>query len=173
MCIFQAMNLYILRHGIAVEPGTPGYEKDSDRPLIPKGRRQLKQIAGAMKRMDLRFDLVVSSPLLRAEQTAEIITGSLKLEARSRISDALKPDGNPITLVRQLNELNPVPEAALLVGHQPNLSRLISLLTAGDTDLVVDLKKGGLCKLEAASLQPGRCAMLTWLLTPKQMRWMA
>jgi len=167
------MNLYILRHGIAVEPGTPGYEQDSERPLIPKGRRQLQQIAGTMEKMDLRFDLVVSSPLLRAEQTAEIIAKSLKLEARSRTSDALKPDGNPITLVRQLNELNPAPEDVLLIGHQPNLNRLISLLTAGDMDMVIDLKKGGLCKLETESLQTGQCAMLAWLLTPKQMRWMA
>jgi len=167
------MNLYILRHGIAVESGTPGYEQDSERPLIPKGRRQLQQIAGAMEKMDLQFDVVVSSPFSRAEQTAEIIAKSLKLETRSRISDALKPDGNPIILVRQLNELNPVPEDVLLVGHQPNLSRLISLLTAGDMDLVVDLKKGGLCKLETEALQTGRCATLAWLLTPKQMRWMA
>ena len=167
------MNLYVLRHGIAVEPGTPGYEQDAERPLIPKGKRQLRQIAAAMEKMGLRFDLVVSSPYLRAKQTAEIIVESLKLEERIRISDALTPEGDPTILIRQLNELKPAPESLLLVGHEPNLSRLIAWLTSGHTDMVINLKKGGLCKLEAESLRAGRCAALAWLLTPKQMRLMA
>ena len=169
----SAMNLYVLRHGIAVEAGTPEYPQDSERPLVPKGRRQLRQIAGAMASMDLRFDRVLSSPFLRAIQTAEIIAESLKLDERIRISDELTPDGQPTVLIRQMNELQPVPEDILLVGHQPNLSRLIGLLTAGNTEMVIDLKKGGLCKLEAESLRAGRCAMLAWLLTPRQMKWMA
>ena len=167
------MNLYVLRHGIAAEPGTPGCENDAERPLIPKGRRQLRQIAGAMKKMDLRVDWVVSSSFLRARQTAEIIIEALKWEDRFRVSDALTPDGNPTILIRQLNELQPVPDDLLLVGHEPNLSRLIALLTAGDAGLAIELKKGGLCKLEVESLQAGRCATLAWLLTPRQMRWMA
>ena len=79
------MNLYLLRHGIAVEPGTPGCEKDSERPLTPKGKRQLRQIAAAMKKMDLRFDLILSSPFLRARQTAEIIAESLTLKKQLAI----------------------------------------------------------------------------------------
>jgi len=166
------MNLFVLRHGIAVEPGAPGYEKDSERPLTPEGKRRLRQIAAAMKKMDLRFDLILSSPLLRARQTAEIITESLKLKKQLAFSDALTPDGNPKALVRQLNELKPVPEDVLLVGHEPYLSRLIALLTAGETGVAIDLKKGGLGKLEAESLRLGRCATLVWLLTPRQMELM-
>ena len=167
------MNLYLLRHGIAVEPGTPGYEKDSERPLTPEGKNRLRQIAAAMKKMDLRFDLILSSPFLRARQTAEIIAGSLKLKKQPGFSDALTPDGNSKALVRQLNELNPVPEDILLVGHEPYLSRLIALLTAGETGVAIGLKKGGLGKLEAESLHYGRCAQLAWLLTPRQMELMA
>jgi phosphohistidine phosphatase len=169
---FSAMNLYVLRHGIAVEPGTPGYEKDYERPLTSKGRHQLRQIAGAMKKMDLRFDLILSSPFLRAKQTAEIIAESLKLKKQPGFSDALTPDGNPKALIRQLNELKPVPENVLLVGHEPYLSQLIALLTAGETGVAIDLKKGGLGKLEAESLRLGRCATLVWLLTPGQMKLM-
>ena len=163
------MNLYVLRHGIAVEPGTPGYEKDSERPLIPKGKHQLRQIAAAMKKMDLRFDLILSSPFLRARQTTEIIAESLTLKKQPGFSDALAPDGNPKALIRQLNELKPVPENVLLVGHEPYLSQLIALLTAGETGVAIDLKKGGLGKLEVESLRLGHCATLVWLLTPRQM----
>jgi phosphohistidine phosphatase len=167
------MNLYLLRHGIAVEPGTPGYEKDSERPLTPKGRHRLRPIAAAMKKMDLRFDLILSSPFLRAKQTAEIIVESLKLKKQPGFSDALTPDGNPKALIRQLNELQPVPENVLLVGHEPYLSQLIGLLTAGEPGVAIDLKKGGLGKLEAESLWLGRCATLVSLLTPRQMELMA
>jgi phosphohistidine phosphatase len=166
------MNLYVLRHGIAAEPGAPGYEKDSDRPLIPRGERQLRQIAAAMKKMDLRFDLILSSPFLRARQTAAIIVESLTLKKQPGFSDALTPDGNPKALIRQLNELMPVPENILLVGHEPCLGKLIALLAAGNTSLEIDFKKGGLCKLEAEYLLYGRCAKLVWLLTPRQMELM-
>ena len=61
----------------------------------------------------------------------------------------------------------------LLVGHEPDLSGLISLLVAGDTASAVVMKKGGLCKLSTESLKHGRCAALAWLLTPKQMALMS
>ena len=167
------MKLYILRHGIAVEPGTPGYEDDSARPLTPKGKRQLRQTAAAMKKMGLRFDLIRSSPYLRAKQTAEIVAESLKMKKQLKFSDALAPDGSPKDLLRELNASKPAPENVLLVGHEPYLSRLISLLTTGGMDLMMDFKKGGLCKLETEQLRYDRCATLAWLLTPKQMKWMA
>ena len=163
------MNLYLLRHGIAVEPGTPGFERDSDRPLTPEGKRQLRQIASAMKKLDLRFDLILSSPFLRAKQTAEIIADSSPLKKQLASSDTLAPDGNPKALIRQLTELKPLPENILLVGHEPYLSQLIALLTAGETGVAIELKKGGLGKLEAEFLLYGRCAKLVWLLTPRQM----
>jgi phosphohistidine phosphatase len=162
-----------LRHGIAVEPGTPGFENDAARPLTPKGKRQLRKIVGAMEKMDLRFDLVLFSPLLRAKQTAEIAAAGLKLKKRLKFSDELQPDGNVKKLFSQLGELKPAPENILLVGHEPYLSRLISLLVSGGENMAVDFKKGGLCKLEAEKLRNGKCAALAWLLTPKQMKLMS
>ena len=69
--------------------------------------------------------------------------------------------------------LKPLPDRVLLVGHEPNLSELISLLVSGDASLNLAMKKGGLCKLSAEALSPRRCATLEWLLTPKQMGLMA
>lgn len=167
------MNIFILRHGIAVEPGTPGIERDADRPLIPKGERRLRAAAAAMMKMELSFDLILSSPILRAKQTAEIVAETLKLGKRLQFSDALAPGGNMKMLVKQLSDWKPVPENVLLVGHEPYLSRLISLLISGEDHTTVAMKKGGLCKLETVDLRPGLCARLAWLLTPSQLELMA
>jgi len=166
------MEIYLLRHGLAVERGTAGFEADEARPLTPKGRRQLRKIAAAMKKLDLRFDLILSSPLLRAKQTAEIIAIALKLKKHLQYSNALAPGGEAEHLLRQLHRLKPSPETLLLVGHEPDLSRLVSLLVTGTLSLQMDFKKGGLCKLDAEKLKAGKCATLAWLLTPGQMKLM-
>src|SRR5215469_17044357 len=142
------MNIFILRHGIAVERGTEGFEKDSERPLTPKGKRQLRNSAAAMKRMRLRFDLILSSPYERARQTAEIVAEELKLKKRLKLSDTLRYECNPEAMVAEISRLKPMPENLLLVGHEPYLSHLVSRLVSGNGDLAMDFKKGGLCKLE-------------------------
>ena len=166
------MELYLLRHGLAVERGTPGFEDDATRPLTPKGRRQLRQISAAMKKLERDFDLILSSPFLRAKQTAEIVAAGLKLKKRLKFSNALAPDSGPEMLVRQLGRAKPAPEKVLLVGHEPDLSQLISLLVTGGLQLQLDFKKGGLCKLDVEKLKTGKCATLAWLLAPKQMKMM-
>jgi phosphohistidine phosphatase len=163
------MNLYLLRHGIAVDPSAPDFAKDAERPLTPKGRRRLLQIAMAMGVLKLSFDLILSSPYVRAQQTAEIVAQALKRRKKLKFTDELTPGGDPKSLIRQLNELRPKPEDVLLVGHEPYLSKFIALLTAGNTGMAVDLKKGGLCKLETDSLRYARCATLEFLLAPRLM----
>ena len=167
------MNLFLLRHGIAFEHGTPGYEKDADRPLTPKGERRLGGITDAMAAMGLTFGLILSSPHVRARQTAEIVAEALGLKKKLEFSESLTPDGDAKALIAALNKLEPKPENVLLVGHEPFLSSLISTLTSGDPHLAIDFKKGGLCKLEVETLRHGRCATLAWLLTPRQMGLMA
>ena len=87
------MELYILRHGIAVERGTPGYRKDADRPLTPEGKEKVHQIAEAILGMELKFDLILSSPYARAEQTAKIVAGELDQEVTVGESH-LRPNEN-------------------------------------------------------------------------------
>jgi len=163
------MNLYLLRHGIAAEPGVAGYEPDSERPLTAKGENRLRDAARAIKVLGLSFDLILSSPFLRAKQTAGIIAKSLKLRKKLAFSEDLTPAGNPRLLIQQLNQFRPEPKNILLVGHEPYLGKLVALLAAGNTSLEIDFKKGGLCKLEAEFLLYGRCAKLVWLLTPRQL----
>ena len=165
------MNLFLLRHGLAVERGTAGYERDADRPLTSKGERRLERIADAMAAMELTFDLILSSPYTRARQTAEIVAGSLGLKKQLEFSETLEPGGDPKALLAELNKHEA--KNVLLVGHEPYLSALISALTSGNTGVAIDFKKGGLCKLEVESPRHGRCATLAWLLTPRQMGLMA
>jgi len=167
------MNVYLLRHGLAVEPGTQGYSRDADRPLTPKGERKLWKIAQAMEALELSFDLILSSPYVRARQTAEIVAEALGARKKIELSDVLTPAGKVKDLVEHLNHFKPHLQAVMLVGHEPYLSGLISLWVGGAPGLVIDMKKGGLCKLSVEVLKPGRCAVLEWLLTPKQMCLMA
>jgi phosphohistidine phosphatase len=161
------MNLYLLRHGIAVDPSASG--KDAERPLTPRGRRRLSQIAGAMRALRISFDLILASPYVRAQQTAAIVARSLKLRKKLELFEALTPGGNPQALIQHLNGLRPKPKNILLVGHEPYLSKLVALLASGNTNMETDFKKGGLCKLEVETLRCGRCATLVWLLAPRQM----
>jgi phosphohistidine phosphatase len=160
------MEIYILRHGIATERGAPGHKKDSDRPLTPEGEDKMRQIAEAILGMELKFDLILSSPFKRAEQTANIVASELDEEVT--FTELLEPDGNALELIAEINDEKP--QRVLLVGHEPYLSQLISVLTTGGSDAAIELKKGGLCKLTTDKLTFGRCATLNWLLTPKLLR---
>jgi phosphohistidine phosphatase len=122
-----------------------------------------------MAALELSFDLILSSPYLRARQTAEIVAKAFGAEKRMKLCDVLAPNGSAKDLVEEIHHRKPTPESVLLVGHEPYLSELISLLVSGETGVLVVLKKGGFCKLTVASLRAGRCADLEWLLTPKQM----
>ncbi len=163
------MNLYLLRHGIAVDPSAPDFARDAERPLTPKGRRRLRQIAEAMGALKISFDLILSSPYVRAKQTAEIVAKAMKRRKKLKFTDELTPGGNPRSVIEQLNDLRPRPKNILLVGHEPYLSKLIALLTAGNTGMEIDLKKGSLCKLETESLRYARCATLVCLLAPRHL----
>ena len=166
------MNLFLLRHGVAVERDEFDYASDAARPLTPKGKKQLRHVAAAFRKLELNFDLVLSSPLVRARQTAEIVAAELKLQKRLVFADELKPGGDAIKLVQKITGLKKAPENVLLVGHEPDFSELISLFVTGHTGDDFALKKGGLAKLEIQKLRAGKCATLAWLLTPAQMKLM-
>ena len=159
------MKIYILRHGDAAEHGDPRY-KEEERPLTPKGIQRTKLLAHALRKMEIAFDLAFSSPLARAQETAEIVLQGLKT-GKLQFSDHLTPSGDMRDLVDQINAVRPVPSSVLLVGHEPYLSGLISLLCTGGPSLQVTMKKGALCRLEVDLLSCAKCASLEWLLQPR------
>ncbi|HEX4263597.1 MAG TPA: phosphohistidine phosphatase SixA [Verrucomicrobiae bacterium] len=160
------MKLYILRHGDAAEHGDPRY-KENERPLTPKGIQRTKQLAHVLREMEITFDAILSSPLTRARETAEIIGRGLKEPDNLRFSEHLTPSGNMEELVHQVNTIRPAPKSVILVGHEPYLSGFISLLCTGGPGLPIVVKKGALCRLDIQVLSCGKCAKLDWLLQPR------
>jgi phosphohistidine phosphatase len=163
------MNLYFLRHGIAVERGDPRYPNDSLRPLTAEGSRKMRRIATGMRALGLKLDVVLASPYIRARQTAEIVAGAFHAKRKLHVADGLAPEGSAHQLIRLLKDKYAAAEHILLVGHEPDLSEMIGLLLAGRTGVPLALKKGGLCLLTVESLACRRCARLEWLLTPRQL----
>jgi phosphohistidine phosphatase len=163
------MDLYVLRHAIAVERGAPGYKDDSLRPLTEKGAKKMLRIAKGMLSLDLSFDAILSSPFIRAKQTAEIVAEAFRARNQLEYTSHLETGGDPKKLVEAINQRYDSDSTLMLVGHEPYLSGLVSMLVAGNDALSIVLKKGGLCKLVVSGLHYGRCATLGWLLTPAQM----
>jgi len=162
------MNLLLLRHGIAVDFGTPGYERDSERPLTPEGRRKTRAVARALAALGISPDVILTSPLVRAHQTAEIVASSMKLKKRMEICEPLASGGDAKRLIAEVNRRHPNAERIMLVGHEPDLSLLASLLLTGCADgVAMEFKKGGVCSLEADELRAGKCATLLWLAPPR------
>lgn len=159
------MNLYIIRHAIAVEEGTPEYEEDSQRPLTDKGKKKMRQIAKGLRALGVDFDLILSSPYVRARETAEILADVFKTRKSVEMSENLVPMGDPDLLIAEMNEKYSVDSIAL-VGHEPQLTHLIGLLVSANAVVDITLKKGGVCCLAADDLHHKRKAALEWLLTP-------
>ncbi len=166
------MNLFFFRHGVAVDRDPKSFPDDALRPLTLKGEDRVRAVCDTMQALELSFDAVLSSPYLRARQTAEIVVAALGLRRGLAIRGELRPGGDGRALIRHLNRLTA--ENVLLVGHEPDLSGLLSLLVSGQPDVAIELKKNGLAKIEVAQrLKFGRCATLNWLLTPRQLALLA
>ena len=164
------LNLYILRHAPAALNGTQGNDIDSDRPLTQKGTKSMRRAAKGMKAIDVSFDLVLTSPYLRAHETADIIADVYKLsEEKLIVSDALTPEGDPRDLIAQVRSHDPAAKSILVIGHEPYLSGLISVITSGDLTTSIAFKKGALARLDVDVLDYARCGSLVWLLTRRQL----
>ena len=138
-------DLYIVRHGIAVDPGTPGI-RDDERPLTAKGEKRMRQIARGLRTLDVKLDRIITSPLARARATAEIIADELDARELLETSNVLQTGSSAASVERWLRARTE--ERLMIVGHNPTLSDLLSLLVLGSTQpLICDLKKGGIAAL--------------------------
>ena len=162
------MNIYVVRHAIAVDEGTPGYEDDSQRPLTAEGRKKMKKIARGLLEFGVELDRIVSSPYVRARDTAEILAAAFNLKKQVTISERLIPPGDFEGLVREIREKYDVDNLAL-VGHEPMWSQFTSWLLTGNNATPITLKKGGVCLLSAENLGGQGAVRLEWLLTPATM----
>jgi phosphohistidine phosphatase len=165
------MTLYLLRHGAAVE-WKPGMH-DADRPLTPRGVRRMRRVAVGMAAIGLRVDHILSSPCVRAHQTAQIVVGTLPDSPPVRICPHLAHAGSATELIEAIGQLPSPATRVLLVGHEPDLGQLISTLLVGRPSMTADLSKAGLCCLRIDELRFGKCAALKWFLTGRLLRALA
>jgi phosphohistidine phosphatase len=168
------MNVYLLRHGIAVARDHPATALDGERPLTAKGVKRMRREARGLRRLNISFSTVLTSPVIRARQTAEIIAETLGLESHLEEISGLAPESSVDHLLFGLSRFQDR-DHLLLVGHEPLLSHAASILLAGKggREVKLELKKGGLCRIETDGLPPTTAGILHWLLTPKQLRLLA
>jgi len=162
------IELYILRHAIAADRDAWAGREDRNRPLTDEGIVKLREVVRGMRALGLSFGRILSSPFLRARQTAEIVAADMRFKGVVESSPHLAPGGEAGAMIDEINVSRAGP--VLLVGHEPGLSQLISMLLAGNTVTGITLKKASLCKLVAPTLRYARCASLEWLLAPAQSR---
>jgi phosphohistidine phosphatase len=161
------MELYVLRHAIAVEHEHTG--RDSDRALTDEGRERMRRSTRCWDALGVVVDIILTSPYVRAHQTAEIAGHALGITDRVVPCPGLAAGGSPATLVRAIAERCHDDHRVMIVGHEPDLGRLVSVLVCGDDGAGYRMKKAGLTKLAVEGLQAGRCAVLEWHLWPRHM----
>jgi len=164
------MDLLILRHGKAEERGE-GVDEES-RTLTKKGIRDIRRVSRWMARSGNIPDLIVSSPLARAKETAEIVADRIAFGAEITFWDELMPGRDPASIAAKVGELEG-PSLPLIVGHEPQLSALLALLIGAGPDARILLDKGGIARIGDLSTGAGGTGMLQWLLTIRQIRDMA
>jgi phosphohistidine phosphatase len=164
------MDLFILRHG---EADKSSDTDDFARSLTVGGTRDVTHVARWLKGLDMKFDVIITSPLKRANQTASIVAKILDIENKLMDWDELQPESNRIELYHKLLSKQFEEESAvLIVGHEPYLSTLISeIISEAESSSRIVLKKAGLAKMRitshSAQIIHGE---LEWLLTPKLMK---
>lgn len=163
--------LYLVRHGIAEDAG-PGVG-DAERALTAEGARKMTEIAHGLRTLEVKPDLILSSPLRRAEQTADRLCSVLSPDSAVEIYPLLAPGHAPADLLKGLAAHRSA-QALVLVGHQPDMGELASFLVSGSaTQVPFDFKKGAIAAIEVSALPPRTVGLLRWFAPPKLLRALA
>jgi phosphohistidine phosphatase len=162
------MQLYIVRHGIAIDREDPNCPPDPERFLTPEGMDKSSQVAKGVAEVGAVPDLMLSSPYLRAFQTAEIFAAALEYsKSKIRKSELLLPGSEPLQLFRELSKDKQL-SSVFLFGHAPHLDDVLAT-SLGSKHHLTSLKKAGVALVELKRLVPPS-GQLLWLATPKLLR---
>ena len=164
------MNIYILRHAIAVQRGEKEYPND-DRPLTKEGIYKMKEAAQGMRKIVRRADIILSSPLIRAHDTARITAKALKYKHQILLRKELLPEASVAEILTYLKKFKET-SRVMIVGHEPLLGNVAAALL-GSTTSIVELKKGALCCISVPKLPSTAPGTLLWHLSPRQLRLLA
>jgi phosphohistidine phosphatase len=159
--------LYLMRHGLAEEPTPKG--DDGARKLTPKGADKIRKAAAGMRAASLAFDMILTSPAARAAETAEIVANELGGPKPKAVPE-LSTGASPANALEALIKLR-LPESVVVVGHEPTLSRLASLMLTGSSESIgIKLKQGGVIALEFPDRVEQGAAQLRWMMSQRQLR---
>jgi len=159
------VNLYLVRHADAVPLGTGEVLTDAERPLSEEGRRQVKGLADLFRRLGIVPDRLLTSPLVRARQTAVGLRENLQLPV-DRLTEckALAPDGSTRKLAKSLGKLTEA--SVVVVGHEPDLGQHAAWLLGSKRARISFAKGSAACVVCARDLDKGT-GVLRWLITPQ------
>lgn len=160
------LELYLIRHGLAAERSDE-YPDDSKRPLTGDGIAALRREARALNALDIGFDHVITSPLVRTRQTADVFAEYLESRPTVSTSDALAPAGSVSGVMQDLGKHMRKARIAL-VGHEPNMGELAARLIGSRTP--IEFKKGAICRIDFEVFPPKGVGQLRWFVTPKMLR---
>ena len=160
--------LYLVRHAIAAERGEK-YPDDAKRPLTSHGIERMRQVVKGFRTLDPDINLILTSPLIRARQTADILLAGLSPSPDLSVEDTLAPGHRPEAVADALGA-HAAHEVVALVGHEPDLGILAAWLIAAREPLV--FKKGAIARIDVSG-KPGRDGQLVWLATPRMLRGLA
>lgn len=157
------MNILVLRHGKAESAGSG--ISDGERALTSKGKDEISRLAEWLVTHDEQVSLIITSPLKRAVETAEIVARTLKIKEMVKISDTLSPGFSPDYLSHELTSIQ-TGDCVMIVGHEPDLSSFISRVISGDMSAAVVMAKGGLAKIRDFQFDDRPSGELLWLINP-------
>jgi phosphohistidine phosphatase len=158
--------IYLVRHGLAEERGD-AWPDDAKRPLTDEGMARMRKSMRGLSRLGVSFDVVLTSPLVRAKQTAEIVAGGVSPRPSIVTADSLSPAGGFAAIVADL-EKHARKTRIALVGHEPGIGELAARLIGSRH--AIEFKKGAVCRIDLETLPPSGPGDLRWLLTPRIMR---
>jgi len=158
--------LYLIRHGIAEERGE-AWPDDTKRPLTDEGIDRLQKSARALERLGVSFDVVLTSPLVRTHQTAEIVASACSPKPSVVNVEALAPGGSTAAVIAEL-EKHAKKTRIAIVGHEPDIGELAAKLAGMRVDL--EFKKGAIARIDVEALPPKEPGQLRWFLPPKFLR---
>lgn len=162
-------SLYLVRHAIAEERG-PKWPDDTERPLTADGAVRMRRAVKGLDRLHEPIALLLTSPLVRAVQTAEILSRGLAARPEVTLLSELAPGTQPSRVAQALGSYTK-PKAIALVGHEPDLGLLAAWLIGARTP--IPFRKGAVCRIDTVDWPATRESRLIWLATPRMLRQLA
>lgn len=157
--------IYLLRHAEAAPHKDPRYRHDADRPLTEEGAAKMRKAAHGMKKIGLQFDRIVTSPFVRARETAEIVAEVLKETDRLSLDEALA-SGARWDKVKKALAAGPAKyaDSVLLIGHEPDFSKMTADII-GASRTSITFKKGSLAAIAVDAIPPKEPGSLAFLMS--------